>query len=142
MAVHFPEEAIEQKYGGTTILATDRILNPVSAILEALDIYRFNHMQEPTRNASFRIIWFLQKNGRISSQTFVVLQRLVPSELKYTYLWNCRLLEDVFGSAQGNYLETKDSLNIVMFQSPLHFQLYQMYENYTRVQNKNETLWF
>jgi len=25
MAVHFPEEAIEQKYGGTTVLATGRI---------------------------------------------------------------------------------------------------------------------
>jgi len=122
MAVHFPEEAIEQKYGGTMVLATGRILNPIAAIQEVLAIYRLNYIQELPRNTSFRIIWFLQKNGRIPSQTFVVLKRPVLSELKYTHLWNCHLLEDVFDGAQGNYLETEDSLNIVMFQGPLQFQ--------------------
>jgi len=61
-----------------------------------------------------------RKNGTILSRIFVIFKRSAPLELKYTHLWNCRILEDVFGGAQGNYLETEDSSNIAMFQGSLY----------------------
>ena len=62
MAAHFPDEDLEQKYSGTTVLTTGRIMNPIAAIQEALAIYQLNHIQEPPRNTSFRIFWFPQKS--------------------------------------------------------------------------------
>jgi len=100
------------------VLTNSRILNPIVAVQEALAIYQLNHIQEPPRHTSLRIIWFPQKSRITPSQTFVVFKRPAPSELKYTHPWNCSLLEEVFDGAQDNYLETEDSLNIAMFQGP------------------------
>jgi len=122
MTVHFPDEDLEQKYSETTVWTTGRIFNPISAVQKALAIYPLNRLQKPPRNTSFRIIWFPQESGIILSRTFVIFKRPAPPELKYIHRWNCSILEDVFDGAQGNYLETKDSLNIVMFQGPLYFQ--------------------
>jgi len=118
MAVHFPDEAIEQKYSGTTVLATGRIPSPIAAVQEALAIYQLNHIQEPPRNTSFRIIWFPQKIRIAPFRTFVILKRSAPPELKCAHLRNCSILEDMIDGTQGEYLETKDSSNIAMFQGP------------------------
>jgi len=116
MATHFSDEELEQKYSGMTVSATShRILNLIAAVKEALATYRLNYMQEPPRNTSFRIIWFPQRNRITPSRTFVVFNRSAPPEFKYAHHWNCSFLEDMFDGAQGNYLETKDSLNIAMF---------------------------
>jgi len=109
MAAHFPDEDLEQKYKGTTVLTTGRILNPIAAVQEALAIYQLNRLHEPPRNTSFPIIWFPWKSRITPSQTFVIFKRSAPPELKYTHLWDCSILEDVFGGAQSNYLETEDS---------------------------------
>jgi len=50
MAAHFPNEGLEQKYSGTTVLTTGRVLNPISAVQEALAMCQLNHIQEPPRN--------------------------------------------------------------------------------------------
>jgi len=42
-------------------------------------------------------------------------------ELKHLYRWNCSILEDALNGAQGNYLETEDTLNIVMVQKLFTF---------------------
>jgi len=63
-------------------------------------------------------MWFPQKSRITPFRTFVVFKRLAPPDLKYAHLWNCSILEDVFDGAQGNYLETEDSLNTAMFQDP------------------------
>jgi len=115
MAAYLPDEDLEQKYSGTTVLTTGWILNPIAAVQEALAIYQLNRIQEPPRNTSFRIIWIPQKSRIIPSLTFVAFKRSASPELKYTHLWNCSILEDVLDSVQGNYFETKDSLNIAMF---------------------------
>ena len=108
MAAHFPDEDLEQKYSGTMVLATGRILNPITAVQEALAIYQLNHIQEPPRNTPFRIIWFPQKIMIKPSRTFVIFKRPAPPELKYTHLRNRSILEDVIDGTQGNYLETED----------------------------------
>jgi len=69
MSAHLPKEELEQKYSGTTVWTTSRILNPTAAVQEALAIYQLNHTQEPPRNTSIRIIWFPQKSSLIPSQT-------------------------------------------------------------------------
>ena len=115
MAAHFPDEELQQKYSGTTVLATDRVLNIVAVVQEALAIYQLNHIQEPPSNTSFRIIWFPQKIKIAPYRTFVLFKRSAPPELKNTHLWNCSILEDVIDGTQGDYLSTKDSLNIAMF---------------------------
>jgi len=116
MAAQFPAEDLVRKYSGTTVLTTSRILNPISAVQEALDIYQLNNIQEPPRNTSFRMIWFLQKSKIITFRTFVIFKRSVPPELKNVHLWNCSILEDMIGGTQSDYLETKNSLKIAMFQ--------------------------
>jgi len=115
MAAHFPEEDLERKYSETMVWTTSRILDPIMAVQEALAVYQINRIQEPPRNTSFRIIWFPQKSGITISRTFVIFKRSAPPELKYTHLWNCSILEDVLDDAQGNYLETENSLNIARF---------------------------
>ena len=97
-------------------MGTSRILNPIMAVLEALAIYQLNHIQEPSRDTPFRVIWFLQKIGITPLRTFAILNRPAPFELKYVHLWNCSILEDMIDGTQSNYLETKNSLNIAMFQ--------------------------
>jgi len=116
MAAQLPAKVWEQKYSETTAWTTSLILNPIAAVQKALAIYPLKHLQEPPRNTSFQIIWFLQKSGIISYRTFVIFKRSAPPELKYTHLWNCSILEDMTDGTQSNYLETKDSLNIAMFQ--------------------------
>jgi len=118
MAAHIPEEDLERKYSGTTILTTSRILNPIVAVQESLAIYQLNHIQEPPRNTSLRIIWFPQKIRITPFRTFVIFKRSAPPELKNAHLWNCSILEDMIDGTHGNYLETKDFLNIAMFQGP------------------------
>jgi len=122
MAAHLSDEDLEQKHSETMVWTTGRIVNPIAAVQNALAIYPLNYLQEPPRNTSFRILWFPQKSGIIPSRTFVIFKRPAQPELKYIHRWNCSILEDVFDGAQGNCLETKDSLNILMFQSPSHFQ--------------------
>jgi len=116
MAAHFSDEELEPKYSGTTALGLDhRILNLIVAVKKALLIYRFNQMQEPPRNISFQIIWFPQRNRITPPRTFVIFNQSVPPEFKDTHICNCRFLGDFLDGAQGNYLETKDSLNIAIF---------------------------
>jgi len=83
MAAHSSDEDLEKKYGGTTVLAIGRILNPITAVQEALATYQLDHLPELPRNVSFRIIWLLQKNRIIPSRTFIVFKQTAPSELKY-----------------------------------------------------------
>jgi len=104
MAAHFPDEDLEQKYSEATVWTTGRILNPVTAVQDALAIYPLNSLQEPPRNTLFRILWFPQKSGIIPSRTFVIFKRPAPPELKYLHRWNCSILEDVLNGAQSNYL--------------------------------------
>jgi len=119
MAARFSDEELERKYNGMTVLRiSHRILNPIAAVREALATYRFNQMQEPPRNTSFRIIWFPQRSRMIPSRTFVIFNQSAPREFKDAHMWNCSFFEDMFDSAQGNYLETKDSLNIAIFRNP------------------------
>jgi len=115
MAAQLPAKDLELKYSETTVWTTSVILNPIAAVQKALAIYLLKHLQEPPRN-TFQIIWFLQKSGIISYRTFVIFKRSARLELKYTHLWNCSILEDMIDGTQSNYLETKDSLNIAMFQ--------------------------
>jgi len=118
MAARFSYEDLERKYNGMTVVGiSQRILNPIAAVKEALATYQFNQMQEPPTNTSFRIIWFPQRNRIIPSRTFVIFNRSAPPEFKDAHIWNCSFLEDMFDGAQGNYLETKDSLNIAMFRN-------------------------
>jgi len=63
MAAQLPAEDLQQKYSGTMVFTTSRILNPIAAVQEALAIYQLNHIQEPPRNTSLRIIWFLRRVG-------------------------------------------------------------------------------
>jgi len=115
MAAHFSDE-LEQNYSGTTVLGLGhRFLNPIVAVKEALLISQLNQMQEPPRNTSFRIIWFTQRNTITQPQTFVIFNQSVPPEFKDAHICNCSFLEDFLDGPQGNYLETKDSLNIAMF---------------------------
>jgi len=116
MAAHFSDEELEQKYSGATVLGLcHRILNPILAVKKALLIYRFNQMQEPPINTSFRIIWFPQSNRITPPRTFVIFNHSVPPEFKNAHICNCSFLEEFLDGAQGNYLETKDSLNIAIF---------------------------
>jgi len=109
----------------TVLGISHRILNPTGAVKEVLATYRFNQMQEPSRNTSFRIIWFPQRNRIMLSRNFVIFTHPAPPEFKNARIWNWSFLEDMFEDAQGNYLETKNSFNIAMFRSPctraLHF---------------------
>jgi len=115
MAARFSAEALQQKYGETTVWTADRILDPMKAIQKALANYQLYHLRESPRNTSFRINWFPQKRGIILPRTFVLFKRPASSELNHIHLWHCSLLDDAFKSAQGNYLETEDS-SIAMFQ--------------------------
>jgi len=116
MSAQLPAKDLEQKYSKTTVWTTRLILNSIAAVQKVLAIYPLKHSQEPPRNTSFQVIWFLQKSGILSYRTFVIFKRSAPPALKYTHLWNCSILEDMIDGTQSNYLETKDSLNIAMFQ--------------------------
>jgi len=74
MAARFPDEDLERKYNGSTVLATGLLPNPLVAVQKALAIYQINQMQEPPRNTSFRIICFLQKGIMGPYQTFVIFK--------------------------------------------------------------------
>jgi len=98
MAVSFTDEELEQKYFGQTVLFTShRVLNPVTAIQEALKQYRNNHALEPPRNTFFRVIWFIQRNKIFPFRTFVIFNYPSPPELQTDHLWNMGVLEDSFG---------------------------------------------
>jgi len=115
MAVLFTDEELEQKYFGQRELSmSHRVLNPVTAIQEALKQYRNNHALEPPRNTSFRVIWFIQKNKLFPFRTFVIFNYPSPPELRTDHLWNVGFLEDSLDTAQGNHLELQDSLNLAL----------------------------
>jgi len=54
MAVLFTDEELEQKYFGQTAFSiSHRVLNPVTAIQEALKQHRNNHALEPPQKCPF-----------------------------------------------------------------------------------------
>jgi len=102
MAVLFTDEELEQRYFGQTVLSiSHRVLNPVTAIPEALKQYRNNHALEPPRNTSFRVIWFIQRNKLFLFRTFVVFNYPSPPELQRDQLRNMGFLGDSLDIARA-----------------------------------------
>jgi len=113
MAVLFTDEELEQKYFGQTAFSiSHRVLNPVTAIQEALKQHRNNHALEPPQNMSFQVIWFIQRNKLFPFRTFVIFNYPSPPELQTDHLWNMGFLEDSLDTAQGNHFELQVCLNL------------------------------
>jgi len=105
-----------KKYHSKTVLAiSHQILNPVRAIQTALKIYQDSHIPEPPKNASFQIIWFYQKKKLFPYRTFAVIDQPTPPGLQIIRTFDIGILADSLYTAQGNCLETKESLNVALF---------------------------
>jgi len=63
MAAHFLDEELQQKYRGTTILATDRVLNPIVAVQEALRFINSIIYKSHLEILRFELSGFLRRLG-------------------------------------------------------------------------------
>jgi len=78
----------------------------------ALRQYRDNRAMVPPRNTSLQVMWFYQRHRRFAYRTFVIINH--PHELKTMHTWNISHLGDALDTAQGCYIQTKDSLNMAI----------------------------
>jgi len=51
---------------------------------------------------------------RFAHRTFVIINHPTPPELRTIHTWNISYLEDVLDTAQGCYIQTKDSLDLAL----------------------------
>jgi len=105
-------ESLQNK---TVLPISHGILNPVMAIQTTLQIYQDSTIPVPPKNVRLQIIWFYQKRKPFQYRTFVIINQPTPPESQIIQNLDIQLLADSFDMAQGNYFETKESVNIAVF---------------------------
>ena len=115
MAVLFDNDALEYKYKDMTLFTLgEKIINPILAAKMVLRQYQDNYALVPPRNTSLQVMWFYQRHRRFAHRTFVIINHPTPPELRTIHTWNISHLEDALDTAQGCYIQTKDSLNLAL----------------------------
>jgi len=106
---------VEEVFKNETVLALSRYqrghrLDPVSALYQTEDIYKYCNATLPPDNVAFRLVWFLGEDSWQHNAVYIRFDQPASEAIRSFTTWDCSLLLDDLQMSEGRFIETEPTI--------------------------------